>query len=302
MDLKKLSDLIRIAKNKSRKKKLVLAAAEDDFSLRAVSDLNELGLIEPILIGNKEKIKQALDMEKINIKNYEIHAAKSEKDAARISVEYIKTGKADILMKGLVSTRIFLKEILNKKTGITTHGHYSHIGLFESPYYHKLFGLSDAAINIVPDITDKKHIIINAVESFHRLGIEKPKVALLAAIEKINPSMQATVDAAKLVKINSKEQFVNCFLEGPLALDLAISSEAAEHKGVKSEIAGDVDILIVPEISSGNVLYKSLTYLGGALAAGVLTGTEVPVVLASRSDSEESKIYSIALAHSICNC
>ena len=302
MQLNRLSDLIGIAKHKKQKKKLVLAAAEDDFSLRAISELNRLGLIDPILIGNPEKISQTIEEGKIELSNVEIHAAKGEKESAKISVEYIKTGKADILMKGLVSTRIILKEILNKKSGITTHGHYSHIGLFQSPYYPKLFGLSDAAINISPDISDKKHILINAVTAFQKLGIIKPKVALLAAIEKINPNMQATIDAAKLVEMNEKEQFVNCILEGPLALDLAISKLAAEHKGVVSNVAGDADILIVPEIASGNVLYKSLTYLGGAIAAGVLTGTEVPVVLASRSDSEESKIYSIALAHSICDC
>jgi phosphate butyryltransferase len=302
MQLKKLSDLFSIAKNKQQKKKLVLAAAEDEFSLQAISALNKLGLIEPILIGKPKKISQIIEEEKIDLSDYEIHSAKTEKESARISVEYIKTGKADILMKGLVSTRTILKEILNKKTGINTHGHYSHLGLFESPYYPKLLGISDAAINISPNISDKKQIIVNAVDSFHRLGIEYPKVALLAAIEKINPRMQATVDAAKLVKMNEKELFANCILEGPLALDLALSGIAAEHKGVKSNIAGDVDILIVPEITSGNILYKSLTYLGGAIAAGVLTGTEVPVVLASRSDSEESKIYSIALAHGICNC
>ena len=300
--MKKLSDLISIAQSKNRKKKLVLAAAEEEFSLRAVSDLNKLGLIDPILVGNAEKIRQAIDKEKIELENCEILAAESEQDAARISVEYIKTGKADILMKGLVSTRIFLKEILNKETGITTHGHYSHIGLFESPYYPKLFGLSDAAININPDISDKRHIIINAVESFHKLGVKTPKVALLAAIEKINPNMKATVDAAKLAEMNRQKPFADCILEGPLALDVAVSENAAEHKGIESEVAGDADILIVPDIASGNVLYKSLTYLGGAIAAGVLTGTEVPVVLASRTDSEESKIYSIALAHSICHC
>jgi phosphate butyryltransferase len=302
MHLNKLSDLITIAKEKNQKKRLVLASAEDDFSLQAISVLNKLGLIDPILIGNPEKISKIIDEEKIDLSDYEVHPANSNKEAARTSVDFIKKGKADFLMKGMVSTRTFLKEILNKKTGLTTHGHYSHLGLFETAYYPKLFGISDAAINISPDLSDKKHIISNAVNSFHKLGIELPKVALLAAIEKINPNMQATVDAAQLVEMNQKESFANCILEGPLALDLAISATAAEHKGVSSDVAGDADILIVPEITSGNVLYKSLTYLGGAIAAGVLTGTEVPVVLASRSDSEESKIYSIALAHCLCNC
>jgi phosphate butyryltransferase len=301
MQLKKLSDLITIAIEKNQKKKLVLASAEDDISLRAISVLNKLGLIDPILIGNPDEISRIIEKEKIELINYEICSATGEKESAKISVEYIKTGKAEILMKGLLSTRVFIKEMLNKYTGITTHGRYSHIGLFESPYYPKLFGVSDAAINIAPDLAAKKLIIINAVKSFHTLGVASPKVALLTAIEKINPNMQATVDAAELVEMNKREPFVRCTLEGPLALDVAISEVAAKHKGIRSEIAGKVDILIVPEITSGNVLYKSLTYLGGAKAAGVLIGTEVPVVLSSRSDSEESKIYSIALAHSICN-
>jgi phosphate butyryltransferase len=302
MQLRKLHDLFDIARDKKQKRKLVLAAAEDDYSLKAIAELNKLGLVDPVLIGNTQKIKQVIEEEKIVLKDYEIYSASDDKDAAKMSVEFIKTGKADILMKGLLSTRTFLKEILNKSTGITTQGYYSHVGLFESSFYPKLFGVSDAAINIAPDIHIKKQIIVNAVDSFHRLGIENPKVALLAAIEKINPNMQATVDAAELTKMHAKNPIAECIIEGPLALDLAVSIAAAEHKGVESQIAGDTDILIVPEITTGNVLYKSLTYLGGATAAGVLTGTEVPVVIASRSDSEESKIYSIALAHCLCNC
>lgn len=302
MQLNKLSDLLNICKSKHTKKKLVLASADDDFSLKAVSVLDNMRLIEPILIGDENKIKQIIEDEEIEFTSYELHKAVDDKESARLSVEYIKTGKADILMKGLLSTRIFIKEILNKSTGLTTEGHYSHIGLFESPYYPKLFGLSDAAINISPDISTKKQIIVNAVQSFHKLGIDNPKVALLAAIEKLNPNMQATVDAVELVNNHKKKPIANCILEGPLALDLAISALAAEHKGIDSRIAGDADILIVPEITSGNIFYKSLTYLGGAKAAGVLVGTEVPVVVASRSDSDESKIYSIVLAHCLCNC
>ena len=302
MQLNKLSDLITISKAKYQKKRIVLACAEDDFSLKAISVLNRQGIVDPILIGNPEKIRQTIEENNIELTHYEIFSAKSDNEAARMSVEYIKTGKADIIMKGLLSTKSFIKEILNKTTGLSTSGHYSHIGLFESPYYHKLFGLSDAAINILPDLEAKKQIIINAVNSFHKLGIQNPKVALLAAIEKLNPAMQATIDAHTLTEMNRNNPFVQCILEGPLALDLAISRTAAEHKGVESTVTGDADILVVPEITSGNVFYKSLTYLGGAKAAGVLTGTEVPVVVASRSDSEESKIYSIALAHCICNC
>ena len=301
MEMKKLSELLSIAKKKNHVLKLVIATAEDEYVLKAIAEFCKFGLMKPILVGNKSKITQILEKEEISLPSIEIVTANTEIESAKLSVEIVKTGKGDILMKGLLPTKTFIKEILNKKTGINTSGYFSHLGLFESPFYPKLFGLSDAAINILPDIETKKFIIKNAVEAYHKLGIAVPKVALLAPIEKINPRMQSTLDAAALVKIHKSEKIAECDIEGPLALDIAISQTAAEHKGISSKIAGHSDILIVPEITSGNVFYKSLTYLGNAKAAGILLGANAPVVVTSRSDSSESKLYSLALAYNLCN-
>ncbi len=299
--MKSLHDLLTIAKARNIKKKLVITSAEDEYLLHAISEIYKLGLLTPIFIGDKEKISELISKEGLDLPMDEIYHASNKLESARLSVEFIRKGKADIIMKGLLSTKIFIKEILNKETGITAEGSLSHVGLFESPYYPKLFGLTDAAINISPDIETKKEIIRNAVKTFRSLGVDNPRVALLAAIEKINPKMQATVDAAKLIEMHQRESIAECILEGPLALDIAISDIAAKHKGIKSMIAGFVDILVVPEITVGNVLYKSLTYLGGAKAAGVLIGAQAPVVVTSRSDSEESKLFSIALAYNLSN-
>lgn len=300
--MKKLNELITIAKSKNQRKKIVIASAEEEFVLKAIAEFYKLGLAEPILVGNKNKISEIIKKKKIDLPYNNIYPAESDIESARISVALVKEGKGDILMKGLLSTKIFIKEILNKSTGFNTSGYFSQLGLFESPFYPKLFGLTDAGINIAPDIETKKHIIKNAVEAFHKLGVKIPKVALLAPIEKVNPRMQSTVDAAKLIEMHNTEKIAECILEGPLALDIAISDIAANHKVVNSKVAGHVDILVVPEITSGNVFYKSLTYLGNAKAAGILLGADVPVVLTSRADSSESKFYSLALAYSLSNC
>lgn len=298
--MKSLHELITSAQNKKIKKRIVVASAEDEYLLPALSKLYNLGILEPILIGNKDLIIQYIRQNKLSIPMEDIYPAHSEEESVRFSVEFIREGKADILMKGLLPTKIFIKEILNKERGIRGERSLSHVGLFESPFYSKLFGVTDAAINITPDVTIKKHIIQNAVKVFHALGIDYPKVVLLAPIEKINPKMQSTVDAAEIVEEHNRKPIANCIIEGPLALDIAISGLAADHKGIQSKIAGDADILVVPEITVGNVFYKSLTYLGGAKAAGMLIGAKAPVVLSSRSDSEESKLYSMALAYNFC--
>jgi len=299
--MKKLSELLQAAKKQNKKLKIVIASAQDDYVLKAVSEFCKTGLMVPILVGNKKAISEIIETHNIELPASEIFSANDEVESAKLSVEIVKSGKGDILMKGLLPTKTFIKEILNKRTGINTSGYFSHLGVFESPFYHKLFGVTDAAINILPDLETKKFIVKNAVEAYHKLGVSNPKVALLAPIEKINQKMQSTVDAAELVKQHHAEKLAACEIEGPLALDLAISKQAADHKGIISNIAGETDILIVPEITSGNVLYKSLTYLGNAKAAGILLGAEAPVVLTSRADSSESKLYSLALAYNLCN-
>jgi phosphate butyryltransferase len=200
-------------------------------------------------------------------------------------------------MKGALDTSILLKAALNKEAGINAGRLTSHVAVIESPYYHKLFIVTDAAINIAPDIYGKLDIVANAVKVSRALGVERPKVAMLAAVEKVNfDKMPCTADAAIIAQMNRRGQVKDCVVDGPLALDNAISAESARIKHIESEVAGDADVLVVPDIEAGNVLYKALLDLGGAKGAGIVAGAAKPIVLTSRADSPESKLASIALA------
>ncbi len=295
MVLTKLNDLVEIAKNK-KKVKIAVAAAEDKNVLEAVKNAYEKELIEPILIGNKEKILEISKNINFDIKNDSIIDECNPILSSKKAVELIKNKKADVLMKGLVQTADFLREVLHNETGIRKNGVLSHIGIFETPFYHKLIGVTDAALNIAPNIKEKIEIIKNGVELFNKLDYKLPKIAIIGAVEVVNPKMQTTIDAAMLTMMNKRNQIKNCIIDGPLALDNAVSKEAAAHKGIASEVAGDTDLIVAPYIEVGNVLYKSMNFIGGAKVAAVLMGAKVPIVLTSRADSEESKFYSIALA------
>lgn len=296
-----LEDLTKKGSKDQKVKKLAVAAAEDLYVLQAVERISKLGLIAPIFIGDKQKIISIIEQENLIFSDYSVINSSTHEESAATTIELVKSDDAEMIMKGLLSTRIFIKAIVNKTNGIVGNKTLSHLALFESPMYHKLFGLTDAAMNISPDAELKSNIIKNAVIAFQKLGVELPKVAILAAIGKINPKMKATTDAAELIDLHKKSKLCNCILEGPLALDVAISKSAAAHKGIESQVAGEPDILILPEITSANILYKSLTFLGGAKTAGVLLGADVPIILTSRADSTESKYYSIALAYQLCN-
>ena len=202
-------------------------------------------------------------------------------------------------MKGLVSTGVLLKAVLNKEHGLRKGAILSHVAIFETPYYHKLLGITDAAMNVAPTFEDKIAIINNAVEVFHLLGEPDPKVAVVGAVETVNQRMESTMHAATLSMMNKRKQITGCIIDGPLALDNAISKKAAEVKHIQSDVAGDVDIIVAPDINGANFLYKSLNFLGGATAAAVIMGAKVPIVLTSRADSEKIKFYSIALAAAI---
>ncbi len=295
MEIKSLSQLVEKVKSNNTKV-LVVAVAEDIHVLEAIKEAYKIKIIKPILVGNLVKIKEISEKINFNISEIQIINETDNIKACNIAVNLIKKGEADILMKGLVSTNILLKAILNKETGLQKSGLLSHVALFETKFYHKLIGVTDAAMNVQPELIEKMHIINNAVEVFNRLGIKNPKVAILAAVEVINPKMQATVDAALLTAMNKRGQITNCIVDGPLALDISVSKEAAKHKGIISDVAGNADILVAHDINVGNVLYKSMNFLGGANAAAVIMGAQVPIVLTSRADSEESKMFSIALA------
>ncbi len=295
MIFKTLTDLIDMATLRG-KKKLVVAVAQDKDVLKAVRSAWDKNLIDPVLIGDKEQMIRITASEGWDVKGIEMIDIADKTFACAEAVRIIRDGKGDILMKGMVSTGQLLKAVLDKEKGLLKGGLLSHIALFETQFYHKILCVTDAALNIAPDLNEKAAIINNAVHTYHRLGIENPLVAALAAVETVNPKMEATLHAALLVQMQKRKQIAGCVLDGPLALDNAISIEAAHHKGITSEVAGNADILMVPDINAGNILYKSLNFLGGAVCAAIVAGASAPIVLTSRADSERSKFLSIALA------
>ena len=293
--INKLDDLL-IGIEENGVMKLAVAASQDYEVLKAVVEAAERNIIEPILIGDIDKTREIARKLELDIEKYEKIDVKDITKTAQIAVQLVSSGKADFLMKGLIDTSILLKQVLNKEYGLRTNSLLSHVMIYEIPTYHKIIALTDGGMNLQPSLEDKVKITENAVEVHKALGKEVVKVAVLAAKEKVNPKMQATVDADAMKKMNYEKKFgENVIVDGPLALDLAVSKEAAEIKGFKSEVAGDADILVVPNIEMGNGIGKSLTYFANCKSAGIIMGAKTPVVLVSRADSYESKLYSIAL-------
>lgn len=293
--IKRLDELL-IAAKQGKTMRLVVAAAQDEDVLSAICKAAEEDLIEPILVGDKSEIHQIAEREKLNIEKYELIDVVDLTEAAKVSVKLVSEGKGDFLMKGLIDTSILLKAVLDKEIGLRTDRLLSHVMIYDVPHYHKLIFLTDGGMNIEPSFEEKVKIAENAIDACKALGNEVVKVAALAAKEKVSEKMPTTVDARKLQDLCKEGAFgEGVILEGPLALDLAVSKEAASVKKFESEIAGDVDILLVPTIEVGNGVGKTLTYLAGAESAGIIMGAKVPVVLVSRADSYEAKLNSIAL-------
>ncbi|MFF2448668.1 phosphate butyryltransferase [Neobacillus sp. NPDC058068] len=278
---------------------VAVAAAEDTEVIEAVIDALDRNLARFILFGDKEKISSLIEMKKydwMNNNQLKIVDADSPSIAAELAVIAVFNKEANVLMKGNIPTNILLKAVLNKEYGLRTGNVLSHVAFFEIPGYDQIKIVTDAAMNIAPDLDQKAQIIKNAVSLAKAVGIDTPKVALIAAVEVVNPVMQATVDAAALSMMNKRGQISGCVVDGPLGLDNAVSALAAEHKGITSEVAGRADILLVPTIEVGNVLYKSLIYFAKAKVGAVIAGAKAPIVLTSRADTAESKLYSLALA------
>ena len=290
-----LDDLISTAKSKP-KKRIAVAAADDEQVLKAIDHASGENIIEPVLFGNEREINKICNKNAFNLSSLTIIHEKDPVNCAKLAVHYIKKGKADILMKGNISTAPLLKAVLDKENGLRQSNLLSHIALIQTSYYHKLLAVTDAAINISPSLEEKISIIVNAVEVFHKLGKYLPKIAILCPLETINEKIQSTLDAGEIKKWHAKNLNSGCLIDGPLALDNAVSKEAASQKGIISSVAGDADILLVPDLNAGNILYKSMVFLSDGLSAAIITGAEVPVVLTSRADSDRSKLYSIALA------
>ncbi len=291
---KNLNELFE--KSSSEKKKLVLAAAQDEHALEAAYIAHQKGMIELICSGDKAAILKIAEKKQLDLQGIEIIDEADSKKAVENAVKLINAKKAHILMKGNVPTATLLKGVLNKEWGLRSGNLLSHFTIFEIETYHKLIAVTDVAMNIAPDLSQKVGITANAVNYMNKIGIKNPKVAILSAQEAVKEAMPSTLDAAILAKMADRKQIKNCIIDGPLALDNAISKESAEHKGITSQVAGDADLLIMPNIEAGNVFYKTLSFLTNAKLAAVILGATAPIVLTSRADSEQAKLNSIYLA------
>ncbi len=276
---------------------VAVAAAADGDVLQAVYTARERGLIEPRLVGERAAIERVARAGEIDISGMAIEAVGGDAaSAAQRAVELVAAGEATTLMKGLVDTGVLLREVLKREHRLRGDGILSHLALFEIAGFGRPLAITDAAVNIAPDLETKQAIITNAVSFLHRIGYLHPRVAIIAATERVTPAMSATVEAQELVAAWQRGEIPGCSVAGPLALDNAVSLEAARIKGIESPVAGQADVLVVPTIESGNVLYKALAFLASARHAGVIVGAQVPIVLTSRADSPRSKVDSLALA------
>lgn len=292
--IKKLDDILKQLTG-SETVVLSVAAAHDEEVLIAVKDAVEKGIIKPILVGDEEKINYISNKIDFNLDGIKIINTDDIEESSKIAVQLVSNKEADFIMKGLLDTSVLLKSVLNKDYGLRTDSLLSHVMIYELNNYHKLLLLTDGGMNISPDYSQKEKILKNSVQAARSLGMETIKVACLAAKEKVNPKMQATIDADLLVKASNEGVFgKNIIVEGPLAFDIAVSKEASEVKGLNSNVSGDADILLVPTIEVGNGIGKSFTYMANAKSAGIVMGAKAPIVLVSRADNHESKLYSIA--------
>ena len=298
MEYKSFDDLIKKVQNLDSKKKVAVVSAQDEHTLEAVFKAKKDNIVEPILIGNKKKIIEILSRLHESVLEESIINVESDSEAAEKAVELINENKADFIMKGKIQTADLLRAVVNKENGLRTGKVMSHIVIHEIPTYHKLLAVTDGGMMMYPSLDEKKQILENAVSTFLALGYENPKVAVLAAVETLNPKMQESVDADMLKKLNIKGEIKNCIVEGPISYDLTMSKESASIKGFVSPVTGEADIIVVPNITVGNILGKSLVYSAGAKMAGFIVGAKVPIVLTSRGSTSEEKYLSLALSAS----
>ncbi|SFQ13986.1 phosphate butyryltransferase [Butyrivibrio proteoclasticus] len=299
---KSFDDILAKLKTASTKK-MSVAVAQDTHVLEAVKIAKERGIVDSILVGDKDLIEEKAKEVEMDLSDFEIIDVKDTIEAARTAVSLVSSGKADIYMKGALESKDFLKSVLDKEVGLRTGRPLSHVCVFEIPGIDRLLFLTDVAFMPYPTLEDKKVIIEYTVDVARACGVDCPKVAPLAAVEVVNPKMPVTVEAAELTRLNEEGEIKNCIVDGPLSMDLAIDPEAAQHKAgaLDRKIVGDADILLFPDIHAGNLTYKTIVRLAKVKNGNILTGTKAPVILTSRSDSVEVKVNSIALAAVVAN-
>lgn len=265
-------------------------------SLAGAMEAAKAGIIHPLLVGPERELSALAASLGLYLGSYEVIPAATEQDAAEKSVELCRSGRSSALMKGSLHTDLLMRAALQKEGGLRTSRRFSHVFVLEAPLYKQALFITDAAINIYPTLEEKVDIVQNAIDLAQVLGVATPRVAILSAVETVNPKIVSTIDAAALCKMADRGQIVGAVLDGPLAFDTAVNAEAARVKNLKSPVAGEADILLVPDLESGNMLAKQLEYLGGARLAGIVLGAKVPIILTSRADTSESRVASCAIA------
>lgn len=298
MELKNFQELILKVQNNNSKKRVAVAAAHDEHTLEAVFRAAKDKLVEPVLIGNKEKITEIIKNLNVEYDLNSIISTENDKESAEKTVELINANKADFIMKGKLQTADLLKAVVDKEKGLRTGKVISHVAILEVPAYHKLIAITDGGMMMYPNAEEKKQILESAVDVFHAMGYECPKVAVLAAVETVNPKMPEAVDADILKKMNQSGEIKDCIVEGPISVDLTFNKESAEIKGYDSPVTGEADILLVPNITTGNIMSKALIEMANATMAGMIVGAKVPIVLTSRGATSQEKYLSLVLCAS----
>lgn len=290
--IKNFDQLKEMLKAMPVKRRVAVVPAQDEHTLEAISKAYQDGMVEPVLIGDEAKIREILEKLGTDASGMTIVPVEDPTEAIQKAADMARDGEVDCIMKGKTETGALMKVLVNRERGIRKNDTMSLLAFMESPHYHKVFAITDVGLLTYPSKEQKKAAIVNAVEAFHALGEENPKVAILAAVEKVNPKMKETVEAAEI----KEEGVAGCIIEGPISYDLAMDPASAAIKGYSSPVAGDADLLVVPDIVSGNIAAKTITVIGGGRTGGVVLGAKVPVLLVSRAASADDKYMSIVIA------
>ena len=297
--IKSFQDLIEMAKKSGSKCKVAVIWPDDPHTMEAVHDAWKQELILPVFYGKPQNIEKYWNAEYAGEAMPEVIRCDSAQDSVELAIKHVREGVIGCLMKGTVETAVLMKAVVNKEQGIRASDTLSVLGMVESPYYHKLFAVTDCGLLMYPTLEQKQAALCNAVKVFHSLGNQCPEVSVLAAVEHVNPKMPESVEAGKLKEHWQNGEIAGCIVEGPISYDLSMDAEAAQIKGYSSPVCGETDILVVPDIASGNLLIKSLMFTGGARVAGIVCGAQVPIILNSRAASSEDKYLSILLSAAI---